>query len=353
MNDSSLTFLKKLLTTPGPSGFEREVAAVWRAEAETFADEVDRDLTGNSFAWLRADPAGPTVLVEGHIDEIGVQIMHIDDEGYLWIDEIGGWDAQVLLGQRIVFAGVGGPVTGVIGRKAIHLFESADREKAVKLKDLWVDIGASSRAEAEERVAVGDAGVVDGSFIALSGEIVSCRSLDNRTGAWVALEVLRLLATDRPFATVVAVAATQEETSFGGAYTATFKTRPMVAIAIDVTHATDYPGADKKRDGDITLGGGPVLSRGASINPVVFERLMSAARTSGISIRVQGAPKATWTDADAMIKTGAGPATGVVSIPTRYMHSPNETISLADLDTCAALIAEFVRGIDAGSDFRP
>ncbi len=353
MNDNSLTFLKNLLTTPGPSGFEREVAAVWRAEAATFADEVDRDLTGNSFAWLRADPAAPTVLVEGHIDEIGLQIMHIDDEGYLWIDEIGGWDAQVLLGQRIVFAGSSGPVTGVIGRKAIHLMESSDRDKAVKLKDLWVDIGANSRADAEVRVAAGDAGVVDGSFVELSGDIVSSRALDNRTGAWVALEVLRMLAAERPSATVVAVAATQEEVSFGGAQTAAFKTSPMVAIAIDVTHATDYPGADKKRDGDITLGGGPVLSRGASINPVVFDRLVAAAQSSGIRIRVQGAPKATWTDADAMIKTGAGPATGVVSIPTRYMHSPNETVSLADLDTCAQLIVEFVRRIDAGTDFRP
>ena len=353
MNENSLAFLRKLLTTPGPSGFEREVAAVWRDEAAAFADDVDRDLTGNSFAWLRADASAPTVLVEGHIDEIGVQIMHIDDEGYLWIDEIGGGDAQVLLGQRIVFAGASGPVTGVIGRKAIHLMESDDREKAVKLKDLWVDIGASSRADAETRVAVGDPGVVDGAFVELNGDIVSCRSLDNRTGAWVALEVLRLLAQDRPFVNVVAVAATQEEVSFGGAQTATFKTGPMVAIAIDVTHATDYPGADKKRDGDVALGGGPVLSRGASINPVVFDRLVSAARSSGIDIRVQGAPKATWTDADAMIKTGAGPATGVVSIPTRYMHSPNETISLADLDTCAALIAEFVRQIDAETDFRP
>ena len=339
--------------TPGPSGFEREVAAVWRDEAATCSDEVDRDLTGNSFAWLRADSNAPTVLIEGHIDEIGVQVMHIDDEGYLWIDEIGGWDAQVLLGQRIVFAGGNGPVTGVIGRKAIHLLESTDREKAVKLKDLWVDIGASSRTDAEKRIAIGDPGIVDGSFVELNGEIVSSRALDNRSGAWVALEVLRLLADKRPFANVVAIAATQEEVSFVGAHTATFKTNPMVAIAIDVTHATDYPGADKKRDGDITLGGGPVISRGASINPVVFERLIEAAQSSGISIRVQGAPKATWTDADAMIKTGAGPATGVVSIPTRYMHSPNETISVKDLDACAALLAEFVRQIDAETDFRP
>ena len=353
MNDKSLAFLKKLLTTPGPSGFEREVAAVWRQEAETCADEVNRDLTGNSFAWLRAGSDAPTVLVEGHIDEIGIQIMHIDDDGYLWIDEIGGWDAQVLLGQRIVFAGTGGPVTGVIGRKAIHLMDSSDRDKAVKMKDLWVDIGSRSRGDAEERVAVGDAGVVSGPFVELGGDIVTSRALDNRTGAWVALEVLRLLSEDHPFVNVVAVAATQEEVSFGGAHTAAFKTSPMVAIAIDVTHATDYPGADKKRDGDITLGGGPVLSRGASINPVVFDRLLEASASSGVSVRVQGAPRATWTDADAMIKTGAGPATGVVSIPTRYMHSPNETISLADLDGCAALIAEFVRRIGPETDFRP
>ena len=347
------SFLKRLIETPGPSGYERNVAAVWREEAQTFADEVDRDLTGNSFAWLRGDPSAPVVLVEGHIDEIGVQITHIDPEGYIWFDGIGGWDAQVLTGQRIRFEGEHGPVIGVVGRKAAHLLEAADKEKAVKLRDLWIDIGARSREDALRRVAIGDAGVIDAGMTEIGDGLIVSRAIDNRSGAFVALETLRLLASRRPTASVVALAATQEETSFGGAFTASFKVDPLVAIAIDVTHATDYPGADKKRNDEVALGSGPVLSRGASVNPVVFERLSAAARSAGIPFTVQGSARDTGTDADAMIKSGRGPATGVVSIPTRYMHSPNETIALKDLEACAALLAEFVRQIDETTDFRP
>jgi len=183
--------------------------------------------------------------------------------------------------------------------------------------------------------------------------LIVSRAIDNRSGAFVALEVLRLLSEDRPFVNVVALAAAQEEISFAGAFTAAFSTEPTVAIAIDVTHATDYPGADKKRNDEVALGSGPVLTRGSSANPVVYERLAAAAKSAEISFTVQGSARATWTDADAMIRSGRGPATGVVSIPTRYMHSPNETIAVRDLDACAELLAEFIRQIDAESDFRP
>lgn len=354
MISESWTFLQKLIALPGPSGYEREVAALWRSHAETFADEVDRDLTGNSFAWLRStSPDAPTVLVEGHIDEIGVQITHIDPEGYLWFGEIGGWDAQVLVGQRITFATPQGPVLGVVGRKAAHLLDESDRDKAIKVRDLWIDIGASSRADALKRVSIGDAGVIDAPFTSIGDGLIVSRGIDNRSGAYVALETVRLLSEERPYANVVAVAATQEEVSYGGAFTAAFKIDPTVAIAIDVTHATDYPGADKRRDDEVALGSGPVLTRGASVNPIVFERLVAAAKAADIPYTVQGSPKATWTDADAMIKSGRGPATAVVSIPTRYMHSPNETIAVKDLDACAELIAEFIRHIDDATDFRP
>ena len=355
MRSESWTFLKTLIETPGPSGYERDVAAVWRTEAETFADEVDRDLTGNSFAWLRSsNPDAPTVLIEGHIDEIGIQITHVDPEGYIWFDAIGGWDAQVLTGQRIRFLTSGvEPVVGVIGRKAAHLLKAEDRDKAVKIEDLWIDIGAGSRDDALKRVNIGDAGVVDAPFTGIGDGLIVSRAIDNRSGAFVALEVLRLLSEDRPFVNVVALAAAQEEISFAGAFTAAFSTEPTVAIAIDVTHATDYPGADKKRNDEVALGSGPVLTRGSSANPVVYERLAAAAKSAEISFTVQGSARATWTDADAMIRSGRGPATGVVSIPTRYMHSPNETIAVRDLDACAELLAEFIRQIDAESDFRP
>jgi putative aminopeptidase FrvX len=350
MEPRAFSFLERLLTAPSPSGFERAAAKVWRDEANNFADDVTYDVLGNSYATLRAD--GPVVVIEGHIDEIGLIITHVDEEGYLWFDGIGGWDAQVLVGQRIRIAGANGDVLGVIGRKAAHLLQPADREKAVTLKDLWIDIGVSNRAEAFQRIEIGDPAVIDASIISLSEDLFVARSMDNRVGAFVALEALRILSANRPKATVVSVAATQEETSFGGAMTSTFRIAPLVAIAIDVTHSTDYPGANKKSDSEVKIGGGPVLSRGASINQLVYEGLRDAGTRLGINTPKQANSRTSGTDADAMIRTGAGVATGLVSIPNRYMHSPNEMISLTDLVNASRLIAEFVRTVGPDSDFR-
>ena len=352
MDARAVGFLRRLLDAPGPSGFERAPARAWRAEAEGFADEVWGDLTGNSYARLKRED-GPRVLIAGHIDEIGVQITHVDEQGFLWFGAIGGWDDQVVVGQRVRIAGRDGDVVGVVGKKAAHLLRPEDREKPTLIRDMWIDIGAADRAEALRRVAVGDPAVLDTGFAQLTDDLCVSRSMDNRVGAFVALEAARLLAGTGHAADVYAVATAQEETSFAGAYTASYQVRPLVAIALDVTHATDYPGADKKANGEVKLGGGPVLTRGASCNPVVFERLRAAGERLGLSCPVQGAPKNSGTDADAMIRSGAGTATGVVSIPNRYMHSPNEVVSLRDLVDTARLIAEFVREVTAESDFRP
>jgi putative aminopeptidase FrvX len=352
MEERALTFLRRLLDAPGPSGYETAPARVWREEAQTFADEVTHDVLGNSYARLKNEGA-PIVVVEGHIDEIGLLITHIDEQGYLWFEHIGGWDNQVLVGQRIRIAGNDGDVIGVIGRKAAHLLGKDDRDKVAETRDLWIDIGAKDRADALKRVSIGDAAVVDAAFVNLTGDLCVSRSMDNRVGAFVALEAVRLLATDRPALDVYALAPTQEEISFAGAYTSTFRLAPTVAIAIDVTHATDYPTADKKRDDEVKMGGGPVLTRGASLNPVVFKWLKEAGKQLGLDCPVQGAARSSGTDADAMIRTGAGTATGLVSIPNRYMHSPNEVVSLSDLENAARLIAEFVRTITSESDFRP
>jgi putative aminopeptidase FrvX len=352
LESASFDFLRRLVDTPGPSGYESAPARVWRDQAATFADEVTHDVLGNSYARLRSDGA-PVVVIEGHIDEIGLLITHVDPEGYLWFDGIGGWDAQVLVGQRIRIAGSDGDVFGVIGRRASHILSPEDREKAVKLKDLWIDIGANDRAGALRRVSPGDPAVIHGDLLQITEDLCVSRSMDNRVGAFVALEALRLLTNDRPSLDLYALAATQEEISFAGAYTSTFTLAPKVAIAIDVTHATDYPGADKKRDGEVRLGGGPVLTRGASLNPAVYLGLRAASRRLGLDLPVQGAAKSSGTDADAMIRTAAGTATGLVSIPNRYMHSPNEVISLTDLVDAARVIADFVRTITPESDFRP
>lgn len=343
-------FLKRLLDSSGPSGYEQEAASAWRAEAQTFADEITGDALGNSVARLRTD-GGPKVIIEGHIDEIGLLITHIDEQGFLWFEPIGGWDDQVLPGQRIRIGAEHGPITGVIGRKAAHIIRRQGGDKAVKARELWIDIGAADRSAALQQVAIGDAAVIDAGYLQLTEDLCVARALDNRVGAFVALEATRLLADDRPEADVYAVAAVQEEIGFAGAFTSSFRIGADVAIAIDVTHATDYPEADKKANGEVKLGGGPVLTRGASINPKVFASLRQAARDLDMNCAVQGAPRSSGTDADAMIRSGPGTATGLVSIPNRYMHSPNEIVSLSDLTAAATLIAAFVRTITARSDF--
>jgi putative aminopeptidase FrvX len=351
MKQQQKDFLKRLITAPGPSGFEERPSAVWRAEAETFADEIEWDVLVNSYARLKND-SGPKVIIEGHIDEIGFIVTYIDDDGFIWFDKIGGWDDQVVVGQRIIIAGTSGDVRGVIGKKAAHLLTPADREKVTLVKDLWIDIGASNRAEAEARVSVGDAAVVDVEPLELTEDLWVSRSMDNRTGAFVALEALRLLATDRPVADVYAVAGSQEEIGLVGATMVAHRHAPCVGIAIDVTHATDYPGANPKADNKVALGGGPVLTRGAAINPAVFIGLRDAAKRLDIPFAVQAAANRSGTDADTFTRSGAGVAAGLVSIPNRYMHSPNEVISLSDLESAAAVIAEFVRSITPESDFR-
>ena len=351
MQPESFDFLRRLLDAAGPSGFETAPAKVWRERAAEFADQIDHDVLGNSYAWLKSD--GATVVVEGHIDEIGFQISHIDEQGFIWFGQIGGTDDQVLVGQRMRILSESGDVRGVIGRKAAHLLSPDDTNKAVKTKDLWIDIGVDSRDEALELVAIGDPIVIDAGLVHLHGDRYASRAMDNRAGAFVALEVLRLLGDDRPWANVVAVAAAQEEVSYAGAYTSTFRLAPLVSIALDVTHATDYPGGDKQRNSDVTLGGGPVLCRGASLNPVVFRGLKEAGEKLGLKCAVQAAPRQSFTNADAMIRSGGGTATGLVSFPNRYMHSPNEVLSLRDLERSAELIAEFIRTIRPDSDFRP
>jgi endoglucanase len=292
-------------------------------------------------------------MIAGHIDEIGFLVTHIDEQGFLWFEQIGGWDDQVVVGQRIRISGRHGDVVGVIGKKAAHLLRKEDRDKPTQTRDMWIDVGAKDRDDAKRRVAVGDPAVVDAAFVQLTDDLCVSRSMDDRVGAYVALETARLLHEDRPAVDVYAVATAQEEVSFAGAFTAAVQIEPAVAIAIDVTHATDYPGADKKANDEVKLGGGPVLTRGASINPIVFEGLRDAGERLGLSCPVQGAARSSGTDADAMIRAGRGTATGLVSIPNRYMHSPNEVVSLTDLQNAARVIAEFVRTITAESDFRP
>ncbi len=351
VNDETRAFLTRLLATASPSGFEEGAARAWRAEAETFADEVVVDAMGNSYARLAGN--GPTVMIEGHIDEIGIMISHIDDDGFLWFQPIGGWDDQVLVGQRIRILGSGGTIVGVIGKKPRHQMTEEDMNKVSKIRTLWIDIGAKDGDDARSKVSVGDPGVIEQSLLTLGDDLIAGRGLDNRVGAFVALEALRKLSVgERPAADVWAVAAAQEEITFGGAHTSAFHLDPAVAIVIDVTHATDHPDADVRGNGICKLGSGPALARGSAVHPGVHRMLVDAAQADGIPHTIEATPRRTGTDADAIAYARAGIPCGLVSIPNRYMHSPSEIVSLTDLDNCAAVIAGFTRRLGVDTDLR-
>ena len=351
LNDTSIGFLKKLLDTPGPSGYEEAPARVWREEARGFAT-VRGDVHGNSLAEVNGK-GSPTIMLAGHIDEIGVIVTHVDDEGFVYLGPIGGWDTQVLVGQRIRFIGSKDHVYGVVGKKPIHLMKPDDRDRVSKFHDLWVDIGAKNRKEALERLSVGDAGVIDSRTHDFpTGRIVS-RSIDDRIGAFVVLEALRRYADEPGKARVVAVATTQEEIAWrgGGALVIAQMLNPQMAIVVDVTFATDHPASDKKETGEASLGGGPVLTRGSIISPVAFRVMRDAAEKLKIPYSLHAAGRDTSTDADAINVAREGIATALVSIPNRYMHSPNEMVALDDLDRAADLIAEACRSVTDKTDF--
>jgi putative aminopeptidase FrvX len=356
MTDDRFSFLRALLDAPGPSGFETRAARVWRQEAEQVADEVRTDVQGNTLATL--NPGGtPRVMLAGHIDEIGLMITHVDEDGFCYVDGIGGWDSQVLVGQRVRILGRSGDVVGVIGKKPIHLMTSEDRDKVSKLEDLWIDVGARSRAECKELgLRVGDPAVIDSQLVELANGLLASRSIDNRIGAFVVLEVLRELRTGgAPDASVTAVATVQEEIGFtgGGARTSAFALEPQVAVAVDVTFASDTPGVEKKRVGERKLGEGPVLGRGSAIHPQVFDLMVEVAEAESIPHSLQASPRATHTDADGIFLSRSGVPTGVVSVPNRYMHSPNEIVAKADLEQAIRLIVAFVRRLDRSTDFTP
>jgi putative aminopeptidase FrvX len=343
--------LRKLLTAPGPSGYETAPAAVWREAAGAFA-EVSVDTLGSSVARVAGAADGPLLAVVGHIDEIGLIVTHISDEGFLYFVGVGGWDAQILVGQRVEVTTRDGAIPGVIGKKPIHLLKEEDRKKVAEIKDLHSDVGARDGDEARELVRTGDVAVIAGEPVELPNDRVISRSMDNRLGAYVALEAARLVAeAGGAAADVAAVAAVQEEITFAGARTSAFSLDPQAAIVVDVTHATDAPGIELRELGKHEFGSGPVIERGSIVNPRVFELLHEAAEREGIPFTVAASARSTGTDADAIHISRSGVPTGVVSIPLRYMHSPVEMVSLDDVENSARLIAAFALSLSSDTTF--
>ena len=339
--------LDKLLRVPAPSGYETPAAELWREEA-SFAS-LSTDGIGSSVA--RIGEAAPLFAAVGHIDEIGLVIRHIDEKGFLWFAPIGGWDPQILVGQRVEIQGRQGAVSGVVGRKPLHLLDADARKKVVELKGLHIDVGAGGREEAAEMVRVGDPVVIAGEPLRLAGERAVSRSMDNRLGAYVALEALRRCHERQSVgASFAAIAAVQEEIGLYGARTSAFALRPDLAVVIDVTHATDAPGIDEKELGSHKLGSGPVIYRGATLSPRVFELLVETAERAGIEHTLGATGSSTGTDADGIQFARSGIPTGLVAIPLRYMHSPLEMADLADVEATVELIAAFAAGIDDSID---
>jgi len=348
----ALEFLKLVMESPSPSGFEQPVQHAVKAYMKEFADDVRVDVHGNCMGVVN-EGAPTRVMLAGHMDEIGLMITHIDGEGFLYFAAVGGVDDALLPGLRVEIHGDGGVVTGVIGKKPIHLMEPSERDKAFKVKDLWIDIGARDQKDAEKAVAVGDVITVKSSFEALRNDIALSRGFDDRIGAFVVVEALRALAKRKPKVAVYAVTTVQEELGLRGARTSAYSIDPHAGIAVDVGFASDYPGAEKKQIGTVKLGDGPILHRGANINPVLGELLVSTARKKRIPYQVQAEPRATGTDANAIQVSRGGVAAALVSVPNRYMHTPVELVSLKDVENAIGLLAETVWAMKAKMDFVP
>ena len=344
--------LRKLLTAPGPSGYEQAPAAVFREAAAAFA-EITHDTVGSTVARVKGTGDGPFVAVVGHIDEIGLIVHHIDDDGFLWFTGVGGWDPVILVGQRVEISTRDGRVPGVVGKKPIHLLKEEERKKAPELKSLHIDIGAKDGDDARSMVRVGDVAVIAGEPVECPHNRVVSRSMDNRLGCYVALEAARLVAeAGGAPGDVAGCAVAQEEITFGGATTTAYTLRPDIAIVVDVTFATDAPGTEEKELGSHKFGTGPVIQRGSTLDPTVFELLHAAGEAEGIPFTIAASARYTGTDADAFHLSRGGIPSAVVSIPLRYMHSPVEMVQLDDVENAAKLIAAFAQRLEPGLDLR-
>jgi len=344
--------LRSLLEAQGPSGYETAPSVAWRTAAERFSSDVSIDTMGNLTARVPGAGGGPTLALVGHIDEIGLIVTHIDDKGRLFFMGIGGWDPQVLVSQRVDVTTRDGVVPGVIGRKAIHLQEEDERKKAAEIKDLCIDIGARDGDEAKALVRVGDVAVIAAEPLEMANDRVVARAMDNRLGAYIALEAARLVAEAGDQAwDVVAAVAVQEEIGLNGARALAHGLRPDVAIVIDVTHETDGLGVDPKRINTHPFGSGAVIERGAILNPKVSEQLIEVAEAQEIPYTLMASGRSTGTDADVIHFSRNGVVTGGIGLPLRYMHSAVEMVQLDDVAHCAKLLAAFAQGLTADSDF--
>lgn len=353
MTSTSLEFLKNLIDTPSPSGFESPGQKVWMAYVKAFADETYTDSYGNAVATL--NPGGsPKIMVSGHADEIGLMVNYINSEGFIYFQSIGGVDHTLVRTKRVNIHTESGVVRGVIGATAIHLIDPKDRDQTPKRHELFIDIGARSKEEAEQFVQVGDAISFDEGFEVLRGDLAVAKAFDNKIGTFSAAETLRLVHEKRKDLTacVCAASTVQEELGGFGARMVANQLKPDAAIAIDVTHATDSPSINKQKAGEVQLSKGPVITFGSANHPVIVRRLLDAAKDAGIAVQKEANSNRTGTDADSIFSQASGIPTVTIGLPNRYMHTTVEMISLTDLENLAALLAGFCLSAKKEERFR-
>ena len=345
-------FLLELLRSRSPTGTEREAAdVVEKYVGASAVGGVTRDVLGNRFAVYGA--GDKTLMLAGHMDEIGFIVSYIDDDGFIFFEQLGGHDNVMLSGRRVAIITRTGYVYGVTGKRAVHLMDAKERKEVPETYQVWIDIGATSRAEAQKSVRIGDPVVYDTVVRKLSSTRYGARAFDDRAGCYCVFEALRRLArkSAKTDYRVVSVATTQEEIGTRGALTAAFAVNPQVGLAVDVDHATDFPTCDKHKFGSIKLGGGVVISRGPNINPKVFDRLVECAEREKIAYQIGAESRPTGTDARVIQMCRAGVATGLLGIPLRYMHTPSEVADLNDIEGCVKLIEAFAQSLKNSDDF--
>lgn len=353
MRKDSFQFLKKLVETPSPSGFEQPVQRVVREEMEKFSDEVKTDVHGNVIG-IKNPQGRPRLMLAGHCDEVGFMVRYIDEKGFISFSSIGGVDAHLIPGKRVQIHTQKGPILGVVGKKPIHILEEKEKKKVVELSKQWIDIGAKDKKEAEKLVSIGDPITFSERLERLQGELVVSRGFDDKMGVFVVCEVLRCIAEKSLRAAVFTTSTVQEEIGLRGAQTAAYGINPQIGIAIDVEGATDCPGVDKKKEGEISIEKGAVLYKGANINPRVGEMLIKIATEEDIPYQLSGDKRMTGrTDADIIQVSRAGVATAIVSVPLRYMHSPVEVLSLEDLENAVKLLTAFALRINEETNLIP
>lgn len=340
-------FLVDLLNARSPTGHEYEAQAVVDNYVEPKVDHYRRDTMGNRFATV--NPEGdPRVLFAGHIDELGLIITYINDQGFVYFDTLGGHDKTMISGRRVSILTKEGEIKGVTGKRAIHLMSAEDRKKVPETHEVWIDIGVSSREEAEKLVRIGDPAIYDQSFELIRGSVGVARAFDDKAGAYAVLEAVRRLTKGKLNARVTAAATTQEEIGTRGAITAAYSENPDFAVAVDVGHATDSPDCDLRKYGSTKQGGGPIVCRGPNINPIIFERIIDCAEKNKIPYQLEADPRPTGTDARAIQVAQAGIATGLLSIPLRYMHTPSEMVDLDDIEHTVQLLVAVARSLKKG-----